>query len=573
MSRKTEQKLHGEARKVILKVVNKVADAVKLTLGPEGAGVLLDRSFNRGSRITNDGVTVAKNIVPKDEFENLIARAFIEGASKTGERVGDGTTSTISISAKLINDAFSRLSDKNNTEIRGLDSNFGGVNSLRKHIISCVPKIKEAIKERTKKIKTIKELEDIIDVSLAGNREVAKILAEIVWKTGEDGFITLADGFQGKLETEVIEGARFPMKIVAPVFLNHPERYEMVVEESLVLVTNYKIDSIRDFADFWNNIKVNKLVIFAPNFSDEVLVQMVKLIQPRLLPNGQTQPSGIQIFPVKCPSLGSADLTPHNFVDLALFCDARFIDKDKGDKLKDIKEYDLGFVEKLTVKSVEDREDAVILGGKGVRSEKIKKHIEDLKSRVNLTKMPEHKALIQKRIASMSSAGGMIKVGASTDAEALPLKHKIEDAIFAGQNALRNGYVKGGGLCLKEIADELFKDDVLIHGALCAPFNQIQENCGSELKIGKDIIDPARVVELEVEHGFGVAANLITVKAVIPEFDERDPKDPYKLIADAIKQYTYFFAKDKALFKEGMDETNAEELQKQEALINKELSD
>jgi len=574
MARKTETKLHGDARKVILRGVNAISDPVRVTLGPEGAGVLLDRSFNRGSRITNDGVTVAKNIQPKGEFENLVATAFKEGASKTGEKVGDGTTSTIVISAKLINDALSKVSDTS-VQITGLDSQNTGVNSLRKHIIAAVPKIKEAIKEKTKKIKTIKELEDVIDVSLAGNREVAKTLSEMIWKTGTEGFISLTDGFKGGLETEVIEGARFPMKIAAPVFLNHADRYEMVAEDIEVLVTNYKIDTLVDFASFWNTLnpgqmKVSKLIVFAPNFSDEVLIQMVKLIAPQPIPGGGTRPSGIQIFPIKCPSLGSEDLTPHNFQDLADFCDAKFIDKNKGDKLKDIKSFDLGFVEKCTVKSVEDREDAVLLGGRGAKGEKTKKRIADLKSRLELTKMPEHKALIQKRIASMASAGGLIRVGAATEAEALPLKHKIEDAVFAGQAALKYGYVKGGGLCLKEIANELFKDDLLIYDALCSPYNQIQENCGTELKIGKEIIDPARVVELEVEHGFGVAANIITIKAIVPEFDEHDPRMGYEVIANALDRYTLYWAKDKGMVKSGIDEGTAEALQKREAAMAKE---
>jgi len=563
--RKSETKLFGDARKTILKAVNAVAVPVATTLGPEGAGVLLDRAFNRGSRITNDGVSVAKNINPKDTFENLVATAFKEGASKTGERAGDGTTSTIVISAKLINEALSKVDDKA-IQLRGMEKGGMAVNTLKKHILSAIPKIKEAIGRQTKKIKSIKELEDVIDVSLAGNREVAKIVAEMVWKTGENGFISLTDGFQGKLESEIIEGARFPMKIAAPVFLNHADRYEMVAEQCDVLVTNYKIDSVRDFADFWNAIQVNKLVVFAQGFSDEVLIQMVKLISPRPLPNGTMQPSGIQIFPVSCPSLGSADLTPHNFVDLSLFCGARFVNKEKGDKLKDVKPFDLGFIEKCTVKSVEDKEDAVLLGGKGAHSNEIKKHITELQSRVTLTKMPEHKALIQKRIGSMSSAGGLIKVGAPTEAEALPLKHKIDDAIFAGQAALKYGYVKGGGLCLKEIADELFTDDALIHSALCSPYEQIKENCGGELKVGKDIIDPAKVVELEVEHGFGVAANLITVKAIIPEFDEHNPVDGYQTIANALRDYTYFWAKREGLIKSGKDEATAEAEQKRERL-------
>lgn len=571
---RTETKLHAEARKTILKGVRAVANPVKVTLGPEGAGVLLDRAFNRGSRITNDGVSVAKNVRPKDEFEALVATAFTEGASKTAERVGDGTTSTIVIAASLIEQAFKVLpaSDgKDSTPLYGLEGNGMGVVSLKKHLLAAVPKIKEAIKDSTKKIETQEDLENIIDVSLAGNREVAKILADMVWKTGPDGFITLADGFRSVLETEVIEGARFPLKIAAPRFMNHPERYEMVAEDCPCIVTNHALDSVGDFASFWNILKPTKLIIFAPSFSEQVLVQMVKLISPREMPDGSVVPSGVKIFPVKCASLGSEDTTPHNFVDLAIFCDAKFVDKNKGDKLGNIREHDLGFLEKLTVKSVEDREDAVLLGGKGAKSDKVKIQIESIRSRVELTKMPAHKMLMQKRIASLASVGGLIRVGAPTDAEALPLKHKIEDAIFAGQAALKHGYVQGGGLCLKTIADDLFKDDKLIYEALAAPYTQILENVGDSMfTVGKDIIDPARVVELEVEHGFGVAANLITVKAIIPEFDERDPRDANKAIAEAILTGVLMWAKQQGLYNAGLDETKTEELQRREALMDQE---
>ena len=563
--RKTEVRRHGEARKTILKGVNEIYDTVRLTLGPEYGTALIYRSFNRGSRITNDGVTIAECIEPKDEFENLVATAFKEAAKKTGQRAGDGTTSTIVLAGKLINDAFSSLKDDSGIQIRGMENSKVGTISLKKHLLASIPKIKEKIAERTQKIKTQEELENIADVSMGGNREVAKIVSEMVWKTGENGFITMADGFKGIIETEIIEGARFPMKISAPVFLNNPSKFEMVAEECDVIVTNYGIDSLKDFADFWNVIKRNKLIIFAPTFSDEVLVQMVKLISPKPLPNGGMVPSGIQIFPVKCPSLRTDQLD-----DLAVFCGARFIDKNKGDVLKNIKDFDLGFLDKAIIKSVEGKEDAILLGGKGGKEGKVGDRIEVLKGQLFETKMPEHQGLVKKRIASLASAGGVIRVGAPTDAEALPLKHKIDDAVFACQMALKFGFVKGGGLCLKEIADELYKDDILIHSALCAPYNQIQENVGSELKIEDNIIDPAKVVELEVEHGFGVAANLITCKAIIPEFDERDPRDTYKPIADAMMIYNKLWAKKEGLFQSGLSEAEAERLQKQEFLLNKE---
>jgi len=572
--RKTETLLHGEARDAILRGVNAVNDAVKLTLGVEGASVLLHRSFNRGSRITNDGVTVAKCIEPKDEFENLVATCFKEGSSKTGERAGDGTTSTCVISAKLINDVLSKTDQKLKTQFTGISSSKVGVVAIKKKILASIPIIKAEIAKVTKKIKTQEELEHIANVSLNDNKEVAKIIADIIWKTGENGFITLSDGFKGLLETEIIKGSRFPMKVPHVNFLTNPERFEMVAEQADCVVTNWKLDSIREFGNLWNGIcnsdpkKVKpKLIIFASDFSDEVLGQMIQIMFP-IGQDGKRGVSGLRIFPVKCPSLRT-----EQFDDLAVFLDARFIDINKGDKLSQVREVDLGFVDKCTVKSVEDREDAVLLGGKGSKNTKVQERIEILKQQRDLTKLHPYKLTIDKRIASLSSSGGLIRVGASTEAEALPLKHKIEDAVFACQNALKFGYVEGGGLCLKKIADNLYKDEKFIYDALCAPYFQIQENAGEEVKITKNIIDPARVVELEVECGFGVAANLITVKAIIPEFDEHDPKDGYKLIAEAIHHYNYYFAKREGLLKSGIDEAKTEQLERQEAKIQSELSD
>ena len=194
-----------------------------------------------------------------------------------------------------------------------------------------------------------------------------------------------------------------------------------------------------------------------------------------------------------------------------------------------------------------------------------------MKSRILSTKIPEHKKLLEKRIASLAAVGGNIKVAAATDAEALPLKHKIEDAVFASQAALRFGYVEGGGYCLKKIADELYANDLLIKSALYAPYEQIKENAGGkEIEMTKDIIDPARAVELEVEHGFEVAANLITCKAIVPEFDERDPAEGEKKIAEALMTYTLLWGKREGLIQEGKMEAELERLQKHESLMAKE---
>lgn len=567
MDKNTETLIGLEARKKILKGVNKVNDAVKLTLGPEGRNAILPRTYNRGPRITNDGITVAELAKQlSDPHERLVAEAFVEGSKRTNEIAGDGTTSTSVIGASLINQILNEISSQDipTAQLHGVKSSRKGVRAIRQDMINAKDIVIKEIKERAKPIKTLADLEKIAVVSIGKeDEETAKIVAKMVWETARDStgsfvnnHIDVTEGYKQEIETETIRGMRFPSKVAHRSFVNKIERFEMVAEDVPVFVTNFKLDNPFEVVDLLNRLKTPKIAIFAPDFSPMVLRSLI-----------ETTKNGLFCFPVKCPSLRTEQLE-----DLAIYTGATVLDKDTGAKLSNATEKDLGFASRIIVKDTEVREDAILLGGKGEkvkradgnsitdRCEKLKGQIKE--ARNDLTRMQ-----LEKRIANLSSAVGVIRVGATSSAEGLFLKLKIEDGVFACKAALEEGYVEGGGLCLKKIADKLDKN--ILTDALKAPYEQIQKNASGMLEVGKDIIDPAKVVRLEIEHGVSVASMIITTDILIPESREKSPAEGYESIARAIAKWAYYDAKHKGLLKESADEANADmEKGFEEAMLN-----
>lgn len=556
MPKPTKTLIGNSAREKILKGVNAIYEPLKLALGPEAGRALMYRTYGRGPRMTEDGHTIAQVIEPKDEFENLVAQSFKEGISKTNEKAGDGTTTTGVISGKIVNDI---LSDLSSSEF-AIGGSKRGVKKILRQLFEISKQIQEKIKEKSKKIETLEDLEKIAIVSL-GNEEVGKIVAKIVWDVGVDGFIDVVDGYKGELETEVIEGARFPAKPGAKAFINNPKRFEMIIEDCKIILTNYKLDNLEQFRKTIEKlINTNKkIAILAPDFSNIVITSCFQtMFQP--LQGGGFSRTGIDLWPVKVPSLRT-----EQFEDLAIYFGANFINKETGRKFENTEDIDLGFISKLIVKDVENREDAIAIGGKGTFESRQKvadkeykvvsavaERIKILKEQIIEERMDSHKKLLERRIASLASAVGVIKVGASTTAESLPLKMKIEDSQYACKSALEEGYVKGGGLCLKEIAEEM--PESLLTNALKAPYEQIQANNEEPFEVSEDVIDPTKVVRLSVEHAISVAANLITCKILIPEIEERPAYDGYKAIADSIMTYVKFWARKEGLIKENETE-------------------
>ncbi len=502
-----------KVREVILEGVNAIYEPVRKTFGPEGHNVLLYRTFNRGSRITNDGVTVAECQEPRDPSIRLVATTFKEACKRTNEKVGDGTTATTIIAGALMNIIHKLLT---NSQSQFVASQKGvGVMTLKKNILDAAKIVKEKIKASARKIETLEDLEKIATVSVE-DQELGKTIAKMAWEVGVDGFIDVVEGYKGEIETEIIKGMRFPAKVPTKSFVNNPARYEMVALDCPVFVTNYALDNAGEVAQIFQkfNSVTSKLIVIAPSFSDNVLINMVNAIK-----------QGYFIYPVNAPSLRT-----EQFEDLATYCGAIFIDKNKGKLLKNVVPQDLGFLEKLIVKDTEAKEDATAIGGAGEREEKMKvgkeeydvsspiaERIKTLKAQLEETREDIYKKLLERRIASMASSVGIIRVGDSTQASSLYRKLKIEDAVYASKAALRGGYVKGGGLCLKEIAES---EDSILKEALLAPYEQIQSSVEGGIDISNDIIDPCEAIYYAVEHATQVVANLATVASITVENED-----------------------------------------------------
>lgn len=535
MNRPTKTLVGEHARRAVLAGVMAIYEPVSRTLGPQGKSALLYRTFNRGSRITDDGVTVGDTQEPKNPWVRLAAQAFKESCKRTVEKVGDGTTTTVVIGGRLMSDIYALLSNSGDSEFAAKKKGTSsiGVNTLKNNILATAELVKAKIKEKAVVVKDLVDLERIATISVK-DAALGKTVAKMAFDVGVDGFIDVVEGYKGEIEMEVIKGFRFPAKPGARAFINNPSRYEMVMEDYHVLITNYAIDNASEVAKVFVklNESVSKLVVIAPSFSDDVLVNMV----------GTTK-AGYFLMPVKAPSLRT-----EQFEDLAINCGATFIDKNKGRALRGIDKRDLGFCEKMVVKDTEAREDAIVTGGAGTKEQMavaeqgieaqpsaIQERIEILKKQLSETREEQFKKLLERRIASMASAVGVIRVGDTTQASSLFMKLKIEDAVYACKAALRGGYVKGGGLCLKEIVEELeLPDTDILKAALIQPYNLIQGSFDGGIEISDDVIDPAEAIYYAVEHAVGVVARLATVEIITPELEEVSSGDSNVLIAKAI---------------------------------------
>ncbi len=498
-----------EARTILLKAVNKIYDAVRITLGPEGLNALIYGTYGRPGRITNDGVTVGGVVEFSDELEALAGKAYFEASKRTNERVGDGTTSTAIVAANIIKNIFRSFDDPVG-EIRSKSAGLQKSKSprvLRKELLAESDKVVALIKERAKEVTTLEELEQISIVSI-GDEKLGKLVAGIVFETGKDGFVDVVEGNKTEIETEVIKGMRFNAKWCSKAFVTNPEKMLMIAEDFHVVVTNHSIDSALQVASFTQHLETSKIVIFAPDFADNALIAMVQACQ-----------KGFMIYPVKCRSLMTEE-----FEDLACYTGAKFINKDVGLMVEAIKQEDLGFIGRLVVSD----DQAIAQGGKGDTSERVKL----IQEQILDVKLEAYKNKLKHRLGSMASAVGVIKVGAPTEAEVIFLKHKLEDGQYAARAALQEGSVKGGGLFLKEIAEELPESPLT--EALKSCYAQIQENSGGSLEVTDDVRDPAKVVRLIVEHAVSLAANFVTIGFMCAEVREHDSYEGNHEVAGAL---------------------------------------
>lgn len=541
----------AEARRKILSGVNKVLAVIAPTLGPAGMSVLLPRTWNRGPRNADDGYMAAQNVILEDEHERLAADTFKESIKLTNQVAGDGTTGTGVFGGSIINRIFATLPTHGVPIVAPPGQTAPSrksVRQIRQELIEAKDIVIAAIKEQTKPIKTLADLEKIAMISIGKEDEViAKTVAKAVWEIARDAngnyvnnHIDVVEGYKGEMEVEIVRGMRFPAKVAHKAFINNPERFEMVAEDTAIFITNYKLDNPMIVQSLLQNCKVAKIALFAPEFAPIVIRYLI-----------ETTKGGLFCYPIKCAALRTEQLQ-----DLAVYTGATIIDKETGAKVENASYSDLGFATKIIIRDTENKDEAVLLGGKGEQVKHKEKNLiaerqEILKKQMLEVKNELAKIVLERRIANLSSAVGVIRVGSSSTSESLYLKLKIEDGVFSCKSALEEGYVVGGGMCLKKIAEKLPKN--ILTESLKAPYEQIQKNAGGFIEIEKDVIDPTKVVRLIVEHGVSVAATLLTTHAVVPEIREKSPAEGYEAIARALLIHTKLHAKIHGIIKENED--------------------
>lgn len=488
-----------------LKGIEIVDELVGGTLGPYGSNRIISRKY-ASPLVTNDGVTIARYILLKNEIQDLAAQVLVEIALKTNQIAGDGTTGSVVTGAELI-----RYCLKKATEKAGLaEFGMGGVLpiQLAREIWKELPKALELLKEQQTELSD-KMLDDVIATSLE-NLEYGKTLGDLMREIGKDGYVSTEDNWATKfgIETEITRGMRFLGTYASPYLATERNEKEAIWEDTYVLVTNEKIETpmiLQGLVKEMQDQGKMRLVIIGGHsentnpFSKEFIRGCANLMQAAAKGNNKV----IQILAVKAPTLTSDELE-----DVAVFCDAKFFNKNMGESVKDANLVHCGFAKKISV----DEDDVNIIEGRG----KTEERVEVLKEQMEREKDTMFKEKMKRRVASLSSAVGIIRVGAPTETERDYLKLKIEDAVNAAKAAMEEGVVPGGGLALKAVAEKLGKENIL-YTALCAPYNRIMSNAGGEFEVAETVRDAHKVVRVQLENAVSAAAVLISADGGIAD--------------------------------------------------------
>jgi chaperonin GroEL len=521
-----KQIIYGEqSRQAILRGVNQLADAVKVTLGPKGRNVVLDKKFGSPT-ITKDGVTVAKEIDLKDPLENMGAQMVREVASKTSDTAGDGTTT-----ATVLAQAIYREGAKNVV---------AGANpmELKRGIEKAVEVIVEEIKKMSKPVKG-NMIAQVGTISANSDETIGKIIAEAMEKVGKDGVITVEEAKTLETTMEVVEGMQFDRGYLSPYFVTDPERMEVVLENPVILIHEKKISSMKDLLPVLEQVARmgRPLVIIAEDVEGEALATLVV----------NKLRGTLQAAAVKAPGFG--DRRKAMLEDIATLTGGRAITEDLGIKLENIKMEDLGKAKKVTI----DKDNTTIVEGGG-NSKDIEGRVKQIRVQVEETTSDYDREKLQERLAKLVGGVAIIKVGAATETEMKEKKARVEDAMHATKAAVEEGIVAGGGVALLRagIALEGLKLEgdqavgaQIIKRALEEPMRWIASNAGAEgsivvskvreMKLDEGfnaandtyedlvkagVIDPAKVVRSALQNASSIASLLLTTEALVSEIPE-----------------------------------------------------
>jgi chaperonin GroEL len=530
-----KQVVHGEeSRAAILRGVNQLADAVKITLGPKGRNVVIDKKFGSPT-ITKDGVTVAKEIELKDALENMGAQMVREVASKTSDVAGDGTTTATVLAQAIFRE--------------GVKTVAAGANpmALKRGIDKAV---EQAIKEIQRLAKPVKgdAIAQVGTVSANGDANIGGIIAEAMNKVGKDGVITVEESKTMETSLEVVEGMQFDRGYLSPYFVTDPERMECVLDNALILINEKKISSMKDLLPLLEQVaKLGKpMLIIAEDVEGEALATLVV----------NKLRGTLNVCAVKAPGFG--DRRKAMLEDIAVLTGGKVISEDLGIKLENVKLEDLGRAKKVTV----DKDNTTIVEGAGKTSD-IEGRVKTLRAQIEESSSDYDREKMQERLAKLVGGVAVIKVGAATETEMKEKKARVEDAMHATRAAVEEGIVPGGGVTLVRAAKALEKflankegegdaDEQIgvsiVKRALEEPLRQIVQNSGKEgavvvervrseknenfgfnaqteeyedlVKAG--VIDPAKVTRTALQNAASIAGLMLTTEAMVSELPEDD---------------------------------------------------
>ncbi|AOW49380.1 chaperonin GroEL [Acetobacter ascendens] len=522
-------KFGADARQRMLRGVDILADAVKVTLGPKGRNVVLDKSFG-APRITKDGVSVAKEIELADKFENMGAQMLREVASKTNDIAGDGTTTATVLAQAIVREGHKAVA--------------AGMNpmDLKRGIDKAVAVVIEELKKNAKKVTTPAETAQVGTISANGESEIGQMISEAMQKVGSEGVITIEEAKHFQTELDVVEGMQFDRGYISPYFVTNPEKMTADLENPYILIHEKKLSSLQPMLPLLESVVQSgrPLLIIAEDVDGEALATLVV----------NKLRGGLKIAAVKAPGFG--DRRKAMLEDIAILTGGQVISEDLGIKLETVTLNMLGTAKKVHI----DKENTTIVDGAG-KADDIKGRVKQIRAQIEETSSDYDREKLQERLAKLAGGVAVIRVGGSTEVEVKERKDRVDDALHATRAAVEEGIVPGGGTALARATLKLeglhyHNDDQRVGGdiirrALQAPLRQIAHNAGedgaviankvlenSDYNFGFDaqageyknlveagIIDPAKVVRTALQDAASVAGLLITTEAMVAERPEK----------------------------------------------------
>ncbi len=517
-----------DARRSLLKGVDALANSVKVTLGPKGRNVVLDKKFGP-PQVCSDGVTIAKEIELEDHFENMGAQLLKEAASKTNDVAGDGTTTATVLAQAIVQEGFRNVTAGANPMM------------LKIGIEKAVDVVRDEIKKMATPVSGKEQITQVASMS-AHDDEIGKLIAEVMDKVGKDGVITVEESKGIKYETEYVEGMEFDRGYISPYFITNAERMETAIEDPMILITDKKVSAVSDILPVLEKVlQVTKnFVLIAEDVEGEALATLVV----------NKLRGTLNCLAVKAPGFG--DRRKAMLDDIATLTGGKVISEEAGRKLEAATPSDLGRARRV----VANKDDTQVIEGRG-SDQAIQARIKSLKSQIEETTSDFDKEKLQERLAKLAGGVAVIKVGAATEVELKEKKGRVEDALSATRAAVEEGIVPGGGVALISILPALHKlklrgDEAIgvaiVRKALEEPMRLICENAGKEgsvvvdavknskkkgwgydaLKgeygdlVARGIIDPAKVTRAAVENAASIAAMILTTEGLVTDMPEKE---------------------------------------------------